>query len=140
MLRIDRLHVAVIDDDPAVRGAVGLLLTSLGSQTTLYAGARPFLEALARGNPAVHVIIVDLHMPDMSGAELLEALPALQIHLPAVVLSADPDGELAHRALHAGARAVLAKPVDADPLVHALAEAAGLACDRSPGRTDTWNP
>lgn len=124
MTHADRLLVAVIDDDANVRSAIALLLASQGWQPAVYAGARSFLADLAQGTRPGQVILVDLHMPEMTGADLLETLRGQHINLPAVVLSADPEGELAQRARRAGAQAILSKPFDPDALLHALAAAA----------------
>ncbi len=136
MEHTDRLLVAVIDDDNAVRTSVGFLLASSGWRTAIYPGSRTFMEALAGGARPGHVMLLDLHMPDMNGVELLLAVRRLGIRVPAVVLSADPQGELARRALLAGAHTVLGKPFDSELLLRTLAQASG----RLPRTGGTGNP
>ena len=57
--------VCVIDDDAALRDAVGMLLDSVGYPFRLFADAASFLQACAEIEHAV--LIVDIRMPGMSG-------------------------------------------------------------------------
>ncbi|MCC7366948.1 MAG: GAF domain-containing protein [Chloroflexi bacterium] len=69
--------------------------------------------ALARAQHPL-LILADLHLPDMSGAELLAELRSAPdtAHIPVVVLSADANREQIDRLLAAGAHAYLTKPFD----------------------------
>lgn len=61
------------------------------------------------------LIILDLHMPGMDGFEVMEQLEAdipEDVYLPILVLTADPAPEVKRRALLAGAKDFLTKPID----------------------------
>jgi CheY-like chemotaxis protein len=68
---------------------------------------------MARDNE-VDVILLDLHLPDMPGGEVLRELKANRDtrNIPVVVVSADATPGQATRLLKAGARAYLSKPID----------------------------
>jgi FixJ family two-component response regulator len=100
-----------VDDDEAVRASLVLLATAQGWQTRAYASATEFLEASGKiEQPAC--LVLDLQMPDMNGACLRQKLVERGEDLPTLVLTAWPSGELAKRALMAGAREVISKPCD----------------------------
>jgi len=74
------------------------------------------------------VIVVDEHLPDISGHDVLRRLrehPATR-HLPVVALSANPDRHNRARMLAAGASAYLTKPVNLRELERAIRCLAGL--------------
>ena len=123
MRKQEAMLVHVVDDDDAVREAVAFLLACSGWRAALYPGAHPFLDALYAGRVAGDLLLLDLHMPAMDGATLLETLRARDLALPTVVLSAAPESDLARRASNAGAIAILAKPLDPALLLHTLAKA-----------------
>jgi FixJ family two-component response regulator len=117
------LTVAVVDDEPAVRKALGRLLRTVGYEPRQFAGAEEFLRALAHERFAC--VVLDLQMPGMSGLEL-QALPAFrQARVPAVVISARDDDATRSACLAAGALACLAKPVDDAELLAAIGAADG---------------
>jgi DNA-binding response OmpR family regulator len=73
------------------------------------------------------LILLDVHLPDISGHELLRRLRADQrtAGIPVVVISADVSAGQVMRMLDAGARAYLAKPLDVDRLLAVLDEVLG---------------
>lgn len=111
--------VYVIEDDGAVRESTGLLLEVLGFAVRAFASAEDFLAAGDGGEAAC--LILDFHLPGMSGLDLLETLRRKGISTPAILVSADGRG-LAKRAAQAGAVAILHKPLAADALAQRLAE------------------
>ena len=86
----------------------------------VFATGGEFLEDLETSRP--DCLVVDLHMPSMSGFEILERL---QGHLPAVVITGQDSPEAEMRSCGAGAAAYLRKPVND----HALIDAIHLAID-----------
>jgi CheY-like chemotaxis protein len=70
------------------------------------------------------VILLDLHLPDVSGDEVLRRLRAGDEtrDIPVIVVSADTSREIADRLVREGARAYLTKPIDADVLLTVVDE------------------
>jgi len=98
----------IVDDDQAVRSAITLLAYSLGWTARSYSCASEFLAEYQQSHR--DCLILDLRMPGMNGAELLEELKSRGISMPSVVITAYHDDSLANRAQAAGATVVLGKP------------------------------
>jgi len=119
--RLVGLAVLVVEDDRPTRELLALVLGAQGASVVTVDSAEAALEALARVQPAV--LLADIGLPGMDGYELLAAArrhPAGR-DLPAVALTAYAGDEDRDRALAAGYAAHLAKPLDPDALVSALA-------------------
>ena len=121
--------VYIVDDDPAVRSALSLLVRTCGWKAKPYASAEEFLQGYARERPAC--LLLDLKMEGMSGVELQGLLNAFDVDLPVIVISAFADHPLADRAREAGAREVLGKPFRDSDLIDALSEAPGAQAPRA---------
>ena len=66
-------------------------------------------------------MVLDLHMPGMSGFEVQDALAVAHAAVPVVVITGHDTPESRTRALRLGARAYLCKPVDDEALLSAIA-------------------
>ena len=110
--------VYLVDDDPAVRDSLRVILELYGMNVRDYASARGFLADPDRGGPGC--LVLDLHMPDMSGFELLEVLREQGSRLPVIVFSGRGDATLREHVERNGAVAFLAKPVDTDILLETV--------------------
>src|SRR5262245_58509357 len=113
--------VHVVDDDEAVRDSMRALLESHGLEVRDYASARAFLI----GTPLQlsGCVLLDLHMPGMSGLELLDTLHARGSRLPVIVITGRSDSALKERVVRSGALMLLDKPVADDLLLTSLARA-----------------
>ncbi|TWH10842.1 MULTISPECIES: ATP-binding protein [Pseudoxanthomonas] len=124
--RVRSMQVLVADDYEANRMVLQRLLQKAGHRVTCVAGGEEVLEAMAERD--YDVAIVDLHMPGLSGLDLLRQLRVMQAggvtQTPVVVLSADVTPESIQRCEKAGAYAFLAKPVAAARLLDVLADVA----------------
>ena len=105
------MTILVVDDDEDCIATLKLALEALPDSAILPAlSAEAALAALESGT--FSAVITDIHLPEMTGLELVERIrgnPRL-LSLPVVVLSADPDPSTPARALGLGANAYFAKP------------------------------
>ena len=111
--------VHVIDDDEAVRESLEALLLASGFETVTYDSAEDFL---ARAPSHIGCLLLDIHMPGMSGLDLIQHLAEQGRRTSVVFLTANPDKRLKKRALELGAGAYLTKPVKKDDLLRAIAD------------------
>jgi CheY-like chemotaxis protein len=78
-------RVLVIDDDPAVRSVIQLVLEREGHAITLASDGRAGLRALDAGG--TDLLIVDIFMPGMDGLETIRAVRLRHAELPVIVIS-----------------------------------------------------
>jgi RNA polymerase sigma factor (sigma-70 family) len=124
MLQHD-LTVFIVDDDPAVRDALGLLLGVRGYRTAVFASAEAFLQgwqAAWRG-----CLLVDIRMSGMDGLALQRELLERDSGMPVVVMSGHGDVSTARAAFKADAVDFLEKPFDDAKLIAAIDEALARA-------------
>lgn len=116
--------VFVVDDDPAVRDSIAVMLDQAGFRVCPFASPREFLDVYSPRDAGC--LILDLRMPEMSGLEVQQALQRLGPSLPVIFLTGYGDVPTTVRAIKGGAIDFLEKPVTPDTLVdrvrHALAE------------------
>lgn len=108
--------VYVVDDDKAVLESIVWLLASAGiTSVETFSSGEAFLAALpsdARG-----CVILDVAMPGLSGLDLLDRHVPKRITLPVIVLTGHGDVPSAVRAVKAGARTMLEKPLPPRELI-----------------------
>jgi FixJ family two-component response regulator len=118
-----RLRIAVVDDDESVRKALKRLLRAANLDATTFASGRDFLNSLAAQLP--DCVVLDLHMPGMSGMDVQQQLAGSGLRLPVVIITGHDEPETRSRCLSAGAAAYLRKPLDDETLLDAIHRAAG---------------
>jgi FixJ family two-component response regulator len=111
--------VHVVDDDQALRNAVGRLLRHAGYEPRLYASAEEYLAAPELAAPAC--VLIDLRMPGCSGLSLQEALSKRGNAHPVIFLTGHGDIRSTVQAMLGGAIDFLTKPVKAEQLLPAIA-------------------
>lgn len=114
----DHRVVHVIDDDAAVRDAVGLLLSTEGFKVHTYPSALAFLKASAAQHEGC--VVTDVRMPEMNGIELIAKMKEARITTPVIVLTAHADVPLAVEAMKLGAIDLLEKPFEDAALLAAV--------------------
>ena len=115
--------VYVIDDDPAIRDSLKLLLATRFEDVHDYASAEAFLEDGASGDAAC--LIVDVNLPGIDGIELVRRLAAADGLVRAVLISGRYDEAMRRRASGVGIAEMLEKPVAFDELLAAIARTNG---------------
>lgn len=119
--------VAVIDDDPGVREALGDLLRSVGLQVSIYDSVAAFLRAGRPRGPAC--LVLDVRLPGQSGLDFQRELSDSGVHLPIIFITGHGDVRMAVQAMKAGAVEFLPKPFRDQDLLDAIQ--VGLARDRA---------
>ena len=113
--------VLLIEDDPIVQRAVVRQLQALGHDVVPVSDGATALEAAARHAGGIRTIILDLGLPDSSGADLVGPLRHT-LPLAHIVISSGYLPESAQHGLRQlGADAFLPKPYDTDQLAACLA-------------------
>jgi two-component system response regulator FixJ len=108
--------VAVVDDDEAVRDSLRFLLEIAGYDVATFASGCAFLQSAAQH--AAVCVLVDQHMPQLTGLALLQRLRDAGRVMPVALMTGSPSAELARQALELGATDVLEKPLAEDVLFH----------------------
>jgi FixJ family two-component response regulator len=113
--------IAIVDDDGSVRRALRRLVLSMSYQPVDFPSGEAFLESVRDDAP--QCVILDLHMPGLSGLDVLHRLRTASANIPAVIITANTQPELRADCLAAGAAAFLQKPLNADLLFETLQSA-----------------
>ena len=111
----------MLDDEPQMRKALGRLLRTHGFNVVTYSLGGEMIEAFQLALPAC--LLLDLHMPGMTGFEVLELLKSQKCGVPVIVITGHDEPKNSERVLSLGAAAYLTKPIDEDTLLGALREA-----------------
>ena len=117
--------IAVVDDEASVRRALGRLLRAAGFESRPFASGREFLDACRKEPP--DCVLLDMHMPEMSGLEVLKRMNASGLFLPMVLITADDESGRCQRLLDEGAVSWLRKPLDGPQLIQCVEHAVLLA-------------
>jgi len=120
-----RLQIAIVDDEDSVRKAIARLLRSADMGVETYTSGSDLLAAITI-HP-IDCIILDLHMPRVSGFDVLERLTALGNPIPVIVITGHDSPEAQARVLTGGAAAYLLKPVDELVLLAAIDQVTAVA-------------
>jgi FixJ family two-component response regulator len=114
-----RTRVAVVDDEEPVRKAIERLLRSAGMDVETFASGPEFLDVVCNRQP--DCVVLDLHMPEMTGFEVQAKLAESNARLPVIIITGHHTSESHSRALAGGASAYLSKPVSEHVLLDAIA-------------------
>jgi signal transduction histidine kinase len=141
-VRLDGLHLLIVDDDEDSRDLIELLLTEQGAEVSSASSAGEALRLVAESPP--DVLVSDIGMPDVNGYSLIRRVRSLPGHrggrTPAVALTAYARPEDGERAFAAGFQAHVTKPVDPDRLAAVVANLAGRSLEPvSESRIAAWS-
>jgi FixJ family two-component response regulator len=119
--------VLVVDDDPALRQSLGLLLESVGMHARLFASIDDFLKSEPVDGPSC--LVLDVRLPGKSGLDLQRELAAASRELPIIFITGHGDIPMTVQAMKGGAIEFLTKPFRDQDLLDAIQ--LGLARDRA---------
>ncbi len=113
-----RLLVAIVDDEESVRKALRRLFRAARHEAETFAAGREFLESLKARVP--DCVVLDLHLPGMTGLSVLQHLRHYGPRVPVVVITGKDEPNLGETVLASGAAAYLTKPLDGQALLAAV--------------------
>ncbi|AUX75673.1 response regulator nodulation protein NodW 2 [Sinorhizobium fredii] len=117
----DRAIVYIVDDDEALRRALGRLFRSVSLETRSYGTAREFIDA--QRPDLSGCIVLDVRLPGINGLEFQAQLGELGINLPVVLITGHGDIPMTVRAMKAGAVDFLPKPFRDQDMLDAVSTA-----------------
>lgn len=107
----------IVDDDPALRDALSLLLESVEIESKAFARAEDLLQSGLLHAPRPACLLADVRMPGISGIALLERLREDGIRIPTILITGYGDIPMAVRAMKLGAIDFITKPVNHQALI-----------------------
>jgi len=110
--------VFIVDDDPAVRDSLALLIMAQGMRTVTFANAMEFLDGYSEGE--IGCMVLDVRMPQITGLALQEKLVERGVTIPIIFITGHGDIEQCRRAFQTGAIDFLTKPIDQNRLINSL--------------------
>ena len=115
------MKVLVVDDHPLIRQALLVVLTQLDADLeVLEAGNVQDALALAEANSDLSVVLLDIHLPGVSGLDALQSFRDRAPAVPVVVISASEDPADITRALDSGAMGFIPKSQSSQVMISAL--------------------
>ena len=117
----EREGVLVVDDEEAVRDLLQRVLKEAGYSVVTAADGQEALYKVSLGE--VKVVLLDIHMPGMSGIEVLQKLAADRTDYCVIMVTADADLDTAIGALKIGAYDYITKPFDRDDVKQKVQQA-----------------
>jgi CheY-like chemotaxis protein len=113
--------ILIADDDRSCREALREIMEPEGYRTLLASSGEEALD-IAR-EEAIHLALLDMHMPSLTGLETLQMLREGQAMLPCILVTADASDNLIRQACQAHAYSVLHKPVSKGVVIYTVVRA-----------------
>jgi FixJ family two-component response regulator len=117
--------ISVVDDDRSMSRMLYRVITAAGLDVVSFASAEEFLDSGALGDSAC--LILDMHLPGMSGIELQQHLNASGLEIPIIFISAQADEAAKRQVLEAGAAGFFNKPFSIESLLATVRSIPSLA-------------
>jgi two-component system response regulator FixJ len=110
--------VSIVDDDQAVRHALGNFLDSAGLNVEAFASAEDFVNSDHPKDECC--LILDIRLPNMSGLELQRYLSDRVRPVPIIFMTGHADAAVREQAMRDGALGFFHKPFDSEALLNAV--------------------
>jgi FixJ family two-component response regulator len=118
---VSRGEIFVVDDDPAVRETLSMVLSGAGYQVICFADGAALLAMARTRTPSC--ILLDVHIPGKSGLDILKELHGEDYPAPIFMISGQGDIAMAVSAIKNGALDFIEKPFRGSEIVSRLDEA-----------------
>jgi two-component system, response regulator PdtaR len=115
--------ILIADDDRNSRDALRDIIQPEGFQTIVASSGEEAID-IVRG-VKIHLVLLDMHMPTLTGLETLEIVRQINAKLPAILVTGNPSDSLVRAAFQAQFYSVLPKPVSKRLLLYTVLKALG---------------
>jgi FixJ family two-component response regulator len=116
-------EIYVVDDDPAVRETLSIILTAAGYKVICFADGAALLATARNRSPLC--MLLDVHIPGKSGLDILKELRAQDYPAPIFIISGLGDIAMAVDAIKSGALDFIEKPFRGNEIVQRIENAIG---------------
>jgi CheY-like chemotaxis protein len=114
--------IVIADDDAPCREALRDIVQPAGYRTLLASSGEEALD-IVRQEGRVHLVLLDMHMPRLTGLETSQLLHQLDAMLPTVLVTADANEQLMRQAIQAHVYSVIPKPVSKNVVLYTVVRA-----------------
>jgi CheY-like chemotaxis protein len=121
MIAAQPYNLLITDDDRSSRETLREVFEPAGFRTFLAESGEEAIDIVQ--NQDVHLALMDMHLPRLTGLETVEIVRQIKGILPTILISADRDDWLLRQALTAKVFCVLAKPVNKNVLIYVVTRA-----------------
>jgi len=117
-MRLQLPSLLITDDDHDFRETLRFVFETRGFRTLMAGDGEEALDIVR--SQEVHLVLLDMHMPKLTGLETLRQVKRFKSRLPCILLSAGLDDSLIQQAQMAEAFSVLAKPISRKTLTNTV--------------------
>jgi CheY-like chemotaxis protein len=115
--------ILIADDDRDARESLRDIVSPHGYRTILAASGEEALDIVH--DDLVHLVLLDMHMPRLTGLETARLMHEENAVLPCILVTADADAGLIRQALTAHVFSVIPKPVSKNVVLYTVVRALG---------------
>jgi CheY-like chemotaxis protein len=120
-MTLERPSILITDDDPLARESLREIFEPVGYRTLLAESGEEAIDIVREND--VHLALMDLHLPRLSGLETISLFRQIKGVLPVILITGEQDDNLLRKALSAQAFCVLAKPVSKHVVIYVVTRA-----------------
>lgn len=118
------IRVLIADDHPVVRDGLKILISMIPGMIVVkeVSNGNEVLQYLH--NETIELLLLDMHMPEPNGVELIDRIRHHGFTVPILVLSIQHESFIVHQAIRAGANGYISKASEIDELLNAIKKTA----------------
>jgi CheY-like chemotaxis protein len=113
--------ILIADDDDQCRETLREIMEPEGFQTVLASSGEEAVDIVRGG--VVHLVLLDMHMPTLTGLETVQLVRQINALLPAILVTADASENLLRQAFQAHVFSVIPKPVSKNVVLYTVVRA-----------------
>jgi CheY-like chemotaxis protein len=113
--------ILIADDEGSCREALRDIMGAQGFRTLLASTGEEVID-IVRGAP-IHLVLLDMHMPTLTGLETLHLVRQINARLPAILVTGDASDSVLRQAQQAHVYSVIPKPVSKNVVLYTVLKA-----------------